>query len=220
MTKRKRTLKGTRTPENGALVASTASNLADALFSRTQQRLFVLLFGQSERSFFATELIGLAQSGSGAVQRELDRLEKSGLVTTRRFGNQKHFQANRNAPIFQELRAIVLKTVGLLEPLSAALAPIEPRIKLAVVYGSTARGTDTALSDVDLLIVSDDLTLEQIYAAIAPAERKLARRINPTLYTTEEFQRRRDSSDSFISRVLAGEHIVLVGAEDGIAPAR
>ncbi len=93
-------------------------------------------------------------------------------------------------------------------------------MRLAVVYGSIARGTDTALSDVDLLIVSDELTLEQIYAAITPAERELARRINPTLYTTEEFLRRRKVGDSFVTKVLTGEHIVLARDEHGIAATR
>ena len=152
--------------------------------------------------------------------REASAAEQSGLVTVTRVGNQKHFRANQEAPIFQELRSIVLKTVGLVEPLSAALAQVGPQMRLAVVYGSIAKGTDTALSDVDLLIVSDELTLEQVYAAIAPAEQELARRISPTLYTTEEFPRRRKTGDSFVTKVLTGEHIVLAGDERGIGAAR
>ncbi|HEY8508281.1 MAG TPA: nucleotidyltransferase domain-containing protein [Steroidobacteraceae bacterium] len=136
-----------------------------------------------------------------------------------RLGNQKHFQANTNAPIFEELRSVVLKTVGLVEPLRAALAQILPRLKLAVVYGSIAKGTETASSDIDLLIVSDDLTLEEVYSAISPAERELARKINPTLYKTEEFRRRRQIGDSFVTKVMTGEHIVLAGDEHGIAAA-
>ena len=204
----------------GRVPQSTESSLADALFSTTQQRVLALLFGQPQRSFFATELINLIRSGSGAVQRELQRLAQSGLVTVTRVGNQKHFQANQEAPIFQELRGIVLKTVGLTEPLGAALAQFTPKIRLAIVYGSIAKRTDTASSDVDLLIVSDELTLEQVYGAIAPAEQELARRINPTLYTMEEFLRRRKIGDSFVTKVLTGEHIVLVGDEHGITATR
>jgi predicted nucleotidyltransferase len=196
-----------------------ASNLASALFSTTQQRVFKLLFGQPHRSFFATELIGLTGSGSGAVQRELQRLTESGLVTVTHLGTQKHFQANPNAPVFAELRGIVLKTVGLVEPLKAALLPMRPQVQLAVVYGSIAKGSDTASSDIDLLIVSDELTLERLYGALAPAERELARKISPTLYTTEEFRRRRKAKDSFVTKVLTGEHIVLVGDERGTATA-
>ncbi len=91
---------------------SAAPSLADALFTRTQQRVLALLFGQPERSFYANELIGLAGMGSGAVQRELTALAGSGLVTVRSVGNQKHYQANADAPIFEELRGIVQKTFG------------------------------------------------------------------------------------------------------------
>jgi predicted nucleotidyltransferase len=162
----------------------------------------------------------VARSGSGAVQRELQRLEKSGLVVVSQQGNQKHYQANQSAPVFPELRSIMLKTVGLAEPVRTALAPLQRRIRLAALYGSTAKGTDTAYSDIDLLVVADDLSLEQIYAAIAPAERDLARRISPTLYTTEEFQRRRASGDSFVSKVLTGDHITLIGDENAISATR
>lgn len=199
---------------------SATRSLSDALFSGTQQRVLALIFGQPQRSYFARELIKLARSGSGAVQRELQRLEKSGLVTVTQQGNQKHYQANQSAPVFPELRSIMLKTVGLAEPLRTALAPLQRRIRFAALYGSTAKGTDTAYSDIDLLVVADDLLLEEIYAAIAPAERDLARRISPTLYTPEEFQRRRSSGDSFVSKVLTGDHIVLIGDEDATRATR
>src|SRR5690349_17757754 len=88
------------------------ATLAGALFSTTQQRVLGLLFGQPERSFFATELIGLAHAGSGAVQRELQRLAESGLVTVSHVGNQKHYQANRQSPVFQELHGIAVKALG------------------------------------------------------------------------------------------------------------
>lgn len=219
MSTRSRAHKPAKVPTRDAAARTTTSNVADALFSRTQQRILALLFGQPERSFFATELFRQVGAGRGAVQRELDRLVQSGLVTVTRLGNQKHFQANTNAPIFEELRSVVLKTVGLVEPLRAALAQILPRLKLAVVYGSIAKGTETASSDIDLLIVSDDLTLEEVYSAISPAERELARKINPTLYKTEEFRRRRQIGDSFVTKVMTGEHIVLAGDEHGIAAA-
>ena len=100
------------------------TSLADALFSATQQRVLGYLFGQPERSFFATELIRLAGGGSGGVQRELARLADSRLVTVTRVGTQKHYQANPKSPIFAELCAIAQKTVGLAEPLRKALAPL------------------------------------------------------------------------------------------------
>jgi len=201
----------TRRSADDAPVGRTG--LADALFSRTQQRVLGILFGQPERSFFATELIGLVGAGSGAVQRELRRLAESGLVVVTRVGNQKHFQANRDTPVFEELRGLVEKTVGLADPLRGALMTLGARIRLALVYGSVAKKSDTATSDIDLLIVADDLTLEEIYAALAGAEKQLARRVNPTLYTREEFVRRRKANNPFLTKVLAGETLLLIGRE-------
>src|SRR4051794_12518260 len=113
-------------PEMGISVskprASRGHSVADALFSTTQQRVLALLFGQPNRSFYATELITQTGAGSGAVQRELARLEQSGLVTVKRLGSQKHYQANPRSPLYDELCAIVQKTVGLAEPVRAALA--------------------------------------------------------------------------------------------------
>ncbi len=197
-----------------------ATGLAGALFSMTQQRTLGLLFGQPDRRFFANELIGLTGSGSGAVQRELLRLTDSGLVTATRIGGRRYFQANPAAPLFEELRSIVLKTVGAAEPLKTVLAPIASRIQLAVIYGSVAKGRETASSDLDLLVVSDELTLEQLYAALASAERQLSRKVNVTLYGGGEFQRRRRGGHPFLDRVLAGDHIVLTGSIDGAATAR
>lgn len=190
------------------------SNLAGALFSATQQRVLGLLFGQPERTFFTTELINLVGAGSGAVQRELRRLVDSGLVTVTSVGNQKHYQANVAAPIFEELRSIVTKTLGPAEVLRQALSSLADEVALAVLYGSVAKHTDSARSDIDVLIVSDALTLEQVYAALAPAEQQLGRRVSPTLYTEAEFRRRRAKGNPFLTRVFAGEHVVLMGEED------
>lgn len=201
--------------EPAAAAKPEGTGLADALFTTTQQRVLALLFGQPERSFFATELIGLARAGSGAVQRELRRLVESGLVTVVRVGNQKHYQANQSSPVFNELRDLVIKTIGLHEPIREVLKPLEDHIVSAALYGSVAKHKDTAASDVDLLVVSDELTLEQLYAALAPAERKLARKINPTLYTSREFDRRKKAGNAFLKRVLAEEHVVLLGNDSG-----
>lgn len=191
-----------------------STSLADVLFTSTQQRVLGLLFGQPSRSFFASELIQLAGSGSGAVQRELKRLGDSGLVTVTRIGKQKHYQANSTSPVFEELRSLVIKTVAMVDPLRHALDPLGEKIVLALVYGSIAKGTDTANSDIDLLVVADDLTLESLYAALALTERILGRKINPTLYTRKEFADRKSSGDVFLTRVLAGSHLVLTGNVD------
>jgi predicted nucleotidyltransferase len=193
------------------------TSIADALFSSTQQRVLGLLFGQSERSFFASELIELAGSGSGAVQRELERLVESGLVTRQTIGRQRHFQANADSPVFDALRTIVLRTSGFVEPLRSALAPLANRIRFATLYGSTAKGAATSRSDIDVLIVGDGLFLEEVYAALSPAEKMFARRISPTLYTSGEFQKRRRNGNAFLKKVLAGTNLPLIGHVDAVA---
>lgn len=202
-----------RTRTQGERVSKEVG-LANALFTTTQQRVLGLLFGQPERSFFANELIGLTRSGSGAVQRELKRLVASGLVTVSPIGNQKHFQANPASPIFEELQSLVVKTVGLADPIRASLEPISSRIGLALIYGSVASGRDTAASDVDLLVVADGLTLEELYRELATAENALDRKIHPTLYTSQEFSKRRKARHPFLTKVLEGDKIVLLGNSD------
>ena len=189
--------------------------MADALFSRTQQRLLGLLFGSPERSFYTSELIRHVGRGSGTVQRELERLARSGLLRVTRQGNQKHYQANPEAPIYGELRGIARKLLGPAEPIREALQPLAEHIRLAAIYGSVAKGNDTAESDIDLLVVGDDeLTLESLYRLLEPVETRLERRIEPTLYTTAEYRRRREAGHPFLQRVLDGERIVLMGEID------
>jgi predicted nucleotidyltransferase len=193
------------------------TSLADALFSTIQQRVLAYLFGQPERSFFATELIKLAGGGSGAVQRELARLADSGLVTVSRVGTQKHYQANPKSPIFSELCAIAQKTVGLAEPLREVLKPLAKRISAAFVYGSVAKRQDTAASDIDLMVVSGSLTYADLFAALEDASERLGRKVNPTVYSPRELAKRVKQGNAFVTRVLAQPKIWLVGGESDIA---
>jgi predicted nucleotidyltransferase len=195
-------------------LASGQPSLADALFTSTQQKVLGLLFGQADRSFFVTQIMMLVNAGRGAVQRELHRLEVSGLATVHMVATQKHYQANRDSPLFDELCSIVRKTLGLQEPLRTAVASLGEKVIFAMIYGSVAKRTDTSASDIDLLIVSDDLTLEDVYTAVAPAEKLLDRRVSPTLYSPEEFNRRRDRKNPFLMRVLGGPKIILAGSID------
>lgn len=192
------------------------SGLADALFSGTQQRVLGLLFGQPERSFYATELINLAGAGSGAVQRELARLAQSGLVTVKAVGNQKHYQANPASPIYDELCGVVRKTVGLAEPLRAALAPLAMQIKAAFVYGSIAKKEDTASSDIDLMLVSDTLTYGDVVLALQAATELLGREVNPNIFTLQDFAKRRKEGGSFVTRVMAQPKVWLIGGENDL----
>jgi predicted nucleotidyltransferase len=197
------------------MMTNSSISLADALFTSTQQKVLGLLFGQPARSFYVTQIMELAKSGRGAVQRELHRLEAAGLVSVQMRGNQKHYQANSESPLFQELRRIVRKTVGLVDPLRTAVESLPATVHVALIYGSVAKRADTSASDVDLLIVADKLTLEDVYTALSLAEQLLDRKINPTLYTNEEFNRRRARGNPFLKRVLEGPVIVLTGSIDG-----
>jgi hypothetical protein len=195
-------------------VAPVRTSVADALFTATQKRVLSLLFGQPDRSFFTRELIDLAGGGRGAVQRELARLQESGLIVQTTLGNQKHYQANAHAPIFDELRGIVAKMLGPADLLRAALAPLADDVQLALLYGSAARRSDSAMSDLDVLLVSDTLTLEQVYAALAPAEKQLGRPVSPTQYTQAEFRKRLAGRNPFLTKLLAGDTIGLIGDKD------
>ncbi|MBI2316834.1 MAG: nucleotidyltransferase domain-containing protein [Betaproteobacteria bacterium] len=197
--------------------APSRTSLADALFSTTQQRVLAYLFGQPERSFFATELIGLAGGGSGAVQRELARLEDSGLVTVKRIGTQKHFQANPKSPLFAELCGIARKTVGLAEPLREALAPLAKRITAAFVFGSVAKRSDTAASDIDVLVLSDSVDYADVFGALQSAETKLGRTVNPTVYTPANWRRKRNEGNAFVVKVGRQPKVFLIGTEEDLA---
>ncbi len=191
-----------------------AVSLADALFTSTQQRVLGALFGQPDRSFYVTQLMELAKSGRGAVQRELGRLLKGGLVSVRMVGTQKHYQANPESPLFDELCNIMQKTVGLAVPIREALESLSEAPILAFIYGSVAKRKDTSGSDIDLIVVSENTELEQIYAALMPVERVLGRPISLTLYTKREYQQRLEEHNPFIERVLGGPTITLIGSAD------
>jgi len=205
------------TSKNQTTTTLRSSNLADALFSGTQQRVLGLLFEQPERSFYATELINLAGVGSGAVQRELASLSQSGLVTVKPVGNQKHYQANPASPIYDELCGLVRKTVGLAEPLRAALAPLATQIKAAFVCGSVAKKEDTASSDIDLMLVSDTLTFGDTILALQAATESLGREVNPNIFTPQDFANRLKEGGSFVSRVMAQPKVWLIGGEHDLS---
>lgn len=175
------------------------------------------LFRQPERSFFANELIGLTGSGSGAVQRELKRLAGSGLVSMVRIGNQKHYQADPRSPIYNELCSIATKTVGLAEPIRAALQPLVDRIDAAFVYGSVARKTDTATSDIDLMVISDRLSYADLFAALEAVGVRLGRPVNPTVYSSRDLARKLAEGNAFMKRVMAQPKIWVFGNDQSLA---
>ena len=202
-------------PNMGISISPTeSSSLADALFPKVRQRILAVLFGAPDRSFYANEVIALAASGTGAVQRELASLSESGLLTVSKQGNQKHYQANANAPVFAELRSLVLKTMGLADVLRTALSPLATQIDFAFVYGSVARQQDTAQSDVDVMIVSASLGYGEVFGALEDSAVSLGRKVNPTLYTPLDWSKRLAQDSAFVTRVMQQPKIWLIGHEE------
>jgi predicted nucleotidyltransferase len=203
-------------PEMGRKVVAQRSGLADALFTRVQQRVLGLLFGQPDRRFQSAELIRLARSGTGAVHRHLGRLAAAGLVTVTRTGNQKHYQARKDSPIFEELRRLIVKTVGIAEPLRQALRSKVDFIRAAFVYGSVAKRIDSARSDIDLMVISDSLSYADVFGVVQSAEATLGRTVNPTVLTLAEWRSKRARKDSFAARVARQSRIFVIGSDDDI----
>ena len=186
-------------------------NIGSALFTESQSRLYVWLFGQPERAFHLNELRRLTGLGSASLQRELKRLTEAGLIDAETVGNLRRFQANPQSPVYAELLALTRKALGMVPLLREALQPLQPGLLSAWVYGSVAKQTDTARSDIDVMLVGTDLSLSQILARLEPAEALLGRRINPSCYTPDEFERRRAEPDSFVNRVLSQPVLPLIG---------
>jgi predicted nucleotidyltransferase len=202
-------------PEMGRRIARTS--MVDALFTPVQQRVLGLLFAQPERRYQSAELIRLAKGGTGAVHRQLARLAAVGLVTVTRSGNQKHYQANRESPVFGELHGLIVKTVGVAEPLRRALKAKAGEIRAAFVYGSVAKRGDKAGSDIDLMVISDTLRYPDVFQIVQKAEAVLARTVNPTVLTVSDWRAKRARKDSFASRVAAQSKLFVIGSDDALA---
>ena len=194
-------------------------SIASSIFSDSQSRVYPWLFGQPERSYHMSELRRLTGLGSASLQRELNRLAGAKLVNSDRIGSLRCFQANPESPVFDELVALTRKTLGMAPLLRDALMPLTPNLLAAWIYGSVAKQTDTAQSDIDVLLVGRDLLLGDVLERLGPAEAQLGRKINPNIYTPQEFERRQGEPDSFVNRVLSQPVFVLIGDPHGLAHA-
>ena len=193
-------------------MGTNKTSLGEALFTKTQRRVLGLLFGNPDRSYYVNEIVRFASAGIGTVQRELERLATARLVSVSKIGNQKHYQANRGAPIFSELRGIVLKTFGVADHLQSALAPLASRINTAFVYGSVADGTDTANSDIDIMVVGS-VSFEEVVRALHASQEELRREINSNVYGPAEFKKKTKEKEGFLSRVLGESKLFILGTE-------
>ena len=183
------------------------ASIAHVLFSSTQQRLLSALLLNSPQPVYATELANHFGVRPSTLQRDLAKYTEAGILKMSRSGNRTYFQANEECPVFPELRALLIKTSGLVDLLHGELAPLSSKIKLAAVYGSIASGTETSGSDIDLLIIGSVKMIELV-PLLEQATGKLRRQINPTLYTPEEFSQK--ARNSHFVRSLLGKPLLFV----------
>ena len=188
--------------------------LSDLLSSRVRAEIFRLLFGMSDRELHLREIERQSGLALGTVRQDLTKLTRSGLVTSRRDGNRLHYRANREHPLYEEIRRLVLKTAGLATVLEKALRAKD--IQTAFVFGSVARGEEEAHSDVDLMVIGN-IGLRELSRRLTGVSETLGREINPHAMRPAEFRERRDSGDHFITSVMASAKIFLVGSEDDLA---
>ncbi|MBD9564572.1 nucleotidyltransferase domain-containing protein [Pseudomonas sp. PDM09] len=186
-------------------------SLSEALFTTTQQKVLGLLFGKPDQSFYANEIARWAQVGKGSLMRELDRLQRAGVLTLTRQGNQTHYQANPDCPIYAELLGIARKTFGIAEPLRQALQPFAEQITWAFVYGSIAKDQANASSDIDLMLIGEGLHYSEVMERLIPMEELLGRVLNPTLYTPDDWAAKLVAENSFVVRVAQQDKINLMG---------
>lgn len=190
--------------------------LAVALFAATRRKVLAMLLGHPDERFYTRELARMTGVAVGALQRELTRLTSAGILMRSVRGNQVYYQANAQCPVFDELAGICAKTFGLADLLRAALSPLSAEISIAFVYGSAAGGVLRQSSDVDLLVVGE-ITFARLVAALAPVQERLAREVNPTVYPAAEFGRRVRERQHFLTSVLGGPKIFLIGDERELA---
>ena len=193
------------TPEKG-------HGLSAALFGRVRRAVLALMFLHPAESFYVCEVVRATDVGQGAVQRELKNLASAGILHRERRGQQVHYRANPDCPVYEELRALMVKTAGLAAVLKDALAPFEGDIKAAFVFGSMATGHIDAGSDVDLMIIGE-VSFGRVVSELQGAQEQLGREVNPTVYPREEFHRKLADGHQFLSRVMEDPKIFLMGSE-------
>ena len=188
---------------------------AALLFGAYRRDALALLLLHPEASLHVREIARAIGKVPGTLLRELNALAQAGVLLRKPLGNQVHFQADPDCPIYEELRGILKKTVGVADVLREALAPIAPRIRAAFVYGSVARGDERARSDLDVMVVGE-ASFGDVVDALASAQEALRREVNPNVYPALEFRKKLAAGDPFLKRVLAGRKIFIVGNEDDL----
>jgi predicted nucleotidyltransferase len=188
--------------------------ILEALFtSQARVEVLKLLFLSSSRRHYLREIATLTHQPVRAIQRELARLVAAEIIQSTVEGNRKYFQANRESPVFSELRALFVKTAGLVEIVRKGLQGKSDAIQLAFLFGSFARGTESATSDIDLMIIGS-ITGRELSRLLTPAKERLGREINPVIMGAEEFRERSVKGDSFIQTLIQEPKTFLIGGDD------
>ena len=189
------------------------ASLASALFGKSMQAILATLYGRPGEEFYLRELARVAATTASSLQRDLAALVGAGIVLRAVRGHQVYFRANRACPVFDELRGLVVKTFGVADVLRQALQPLSDGIDLAFVYGSVARGEERAASDIDLFVVGE-VSFGDMIEALTPAQRKLGRQINPTVFSPAEFANKAHEGNHFVTTVLAEKQLFVIGGEN------
>lgn len=190
---------------------ATRPDAASLLFPAAYRRqVLALLLLHPERKLHVREISRLTGTTPGTMNKELSRLHEAGLLEREWVGNQLRYSANRSHQIYQELAGILRKTVGIADVMLESLSPLAGSIELAFIYGSIARGTETAGSDVDLLIVGG-VEFGKVLDAVHPTQKKLGRDVNAKVYSRREWNAKAKSGDAFVTEILKGPKIMLIG---------
>lgn len=190
-------------------------SLASALFPKSTQAVLRILFSGAGAELHLRGIEHATGQSAGTLQRVLDRFETAGLVIRTKRGNQVFYRANPESAIYEDLRLLVLKTIGLADPIRLALTKAQSRIDVAFIYGSFARGTDTAGSDIDLLVIGD-ARLQEVVEALAGLQDVLGREVNPITYSPNEYSQRLSSGGHFVSSLRDVPKIFLIGGQDDL----
>ena len=189
------------------------STLSGILSSRVRAEIFRLLFGLNEKELHMREMERQAALSLGTIRQDLQKLVKLDLVQARRDGNRLYYRANTDHPLFPEIRNLVLKTAGLVEVIKSALD--REGIEVAFIFGSLARRKERAESDVDLMVIGT-IGLRSLSSRLAGVSEQIGREINPHALSIEEFRRRKQNGNHFLSNVLASPKLFILGSENDL----
>jgi predicted nucleotidyltransferase len=181
----------------------------NSLFSsRARVEIMKLFLFNPENSYYMRQVAGITGQPIRAVQRELLRMEKSGLLAKNADGNRVYYRVNREYPVFNELKTIFLKTFGVAESLKKHMRG--RGITAAFIYGSYAKNMENFSSDIDVFVIGT-VSGRELSAALAAARKDTGREVNYYLVSEQEFAKKLAANDHFISAVAAGEKIFIEG---------